>query len=74
MLLVLIFVFWYCHKRGKETRLDRERLSAEDAADSDFDDKSSIELDDSVVLKDESDQLQKILNQPPTASASSETK
>lgn len=21
---VLLFVFWYCHKRGKETRLSRE--------------------------------------------------
>lgn len=24
-LLVLLFVFWYCHKRGKETRLIREK-------------------------------------------------
>lgn len=23
--IVLLFVFWYCHKRGKETRLERER-------------------------------------------------
>lgn len=23
--LVLLFVFWYCHKRGKEVRLERER-------------------------------------------------
>jgi hypothetical protein len=24
-------VFWYCHKRGKETRLEKERLAASDA-------------------------------------------
>ncbi|KAF2473104.1 uncharacterized protein BDR25DRAFT_257264 [Lindgomyces ingoldianus] len=26
---LLLFVFWYCHKRGRETRLERERLTAE---------------------------------------------
>ncbi|KAI9790499.1 MAG: hypothetical protein M1835_000934 [Candelina submexicana] len=25
-LFILLFVFWYCHKRGKETRLEKERL------------------------------------------------
>ncbi|KAK6357404.1 hypothetical protein TWF718_001716 [Orbilia javanica] len=32
-LFVLLFVFWYCWKRGKETRLEKERLEreAEDA-------------------------------------------
>jgi hypothetical protein len=24
-LSVLLFVFWYCHKRGKEVRLEKER-------------------------------------------------
>ncbi|KAF2865876.1 hypothetical protein BDV95DRAFT_585256 [Massariosphaeria phaeospora] len=24
---LLLFVFWYCHKRGRETRLDKERLA-----------------------------------------------
>ena len=28
---MLLFVFWYCHKRGRETRLEKERLAAEDA-------------------------------------------
>ncbi|KAL5115741.1 hypothetical protein ACEQ8H_006349 [Pleosporales sp. CAS-2024a] len=28
--LVLLFVFWYCHKRGRETRLEKERLAAEE--------------------------------------------
>ncbi|KAF1947961.1 hypothetical protein EJ02DRAFT_429708 [Clathrospora elynae] len=27
---VLLFVFWYCHKRGRETRLEGERLAAEE--------------------------------------------
>ncbi|EMD89116.1 hypothetical protein COCC4DRAFT_138578 [Bipolaris maydis ATCC 48331] len=27
---VLLFVFWYCHKRGRETRLEKERLAAEE--------------------------------------------
>ncbi|KAF2661236.1 hypothetical protein K491DRAFT_701219 [Lophiostoma macrostomum CBS 122681] len=29
---LLLFVFWYCHKRGRETRLDKERLAAEGEA------------------------------------------
>ncbi|KAJ4305518.1 hypothetical protein N0V90_001049 [Kalmusia sp. IMI 367209] len=28
---LLLFVFWYCHKRGRETRLEKERLAAGDA-------------------------------------------
>ncbi|USP73749.1 hypothetical protein yc1106_01023 [Curvularia clavata] len=28
---VLLFVFWYCHKRGRETRLEKERLAAEES-------------------------------------------
>ena len=27
--LVLLFVFWYCHKRGREVRLEKERLLTE---------------------------------------------
>ncbi|KAF2735070.1 hypothetical protein EJ04DRAFT_492377 [Polyplosphaeria fusca] len=26
---ILLFVFWYCHKRGREVRLEGERLAAE---------------------------------------------
>lgn len=25
----MLFVFWYCHKRGKEVRLEKERLLTE---------------------------------------------
>ncbi|MCJ1304438.1 hypothetical protein MMC08_007250 [Hypocenomyce scalaris] len=28
-LFVLLFVFWYCHKRGRESRLEKERLLTE---------------------------------------------
>ncbi|KAH0542673.1 hypothetical protein FGG08_002906 [Glutinoglossum americanum] len=31
-LFVLLFVFWYCHKRGKEVRLEREKSEAGDDA------------------------------------------
>jgi len=27
--LVLLFVFWYCHKRGREVRLEKDRLLTE---------------------------------------------
>jgi hypothetical protein len=27
--VVLLFVFWYCHKRGKEVRLEKERQLSE---------------------------------------------
>ena len=29
MLSVLLFIFWYCHKRGREVRLEKERLLTE---------------------------------------------
>ena len=29
MIAVLLFVFWYCHKRGRETRLEKERAATE---------------------------------------------
>jgi len=27
---LLLFVFWYCHKRGRETRLEKDRLATEE--------------------------------------------
>lgn len=48
---VLLFVFWYCHKRGKETRLAKEKLSAE--ATSDGESNYASELDESAVLEKE---------------------
>jgi predicted outer membrane protein len=29
-LTVLLFVFWYCHKRGREVRLEKERQLTEE--------------------------------------------
>lgn len=29
LISVLLFVFWYCHKRGRETRLEKERILTE---------------------------------------------
>jgi hypothetical protein len=40
--LVLLFVFWYCHKRGKETRLLREKTVDSDGR--------IIELEDDPML------------------------
>jgi hypothetical protein len=45
---VLLFVFWYCHKRGKETRLDKERLAAEGPSDID---NSASDLEESEVFE-----------------------
>jgi hypothetical protein len=40
---VLLFVFWYCHKRGRETRLEREsKVDSEGRI---------IELDDDPMLE-----------------------
>jgi hypothetical protein len=46
---ILLFVFWYCHKRGRETRLEKEGLAAKEGEaavveeiSSDTDDNDSI--------------------------------
>ncbi|PGG96013.1 hypothetical protein GX51_08024 [Blastomyces parvus] len=31
-LFLLLFVLWYCHKRGREVRLEKEKLKAEEAS------------------------------------------
>jgi hypothetical protein len=68
--VVLLFVFWYCHKRGKETRLEKDRLAAEGQSDLE----SSSELEDSV-FEDTPNQstadarkLEGALHHPPPAS------
>ncbi|KAI9821402.1 MAG: hypothetical protein M1832_003409 [Thelocarpon impressellum] len=38
-LFVLLFVFWYCHKRGREVRLAQEKLDAEGVSGLDDDDR-----------------------------------
>jgi len=44
---LLLFVFWYCHKRGRETRLEGERLAAEEADSAMASSASSF--DDSII-------------------------
>jgi len=45
---LLLFVFWYCHKRGRETRLEKERLAAEEGESARVSSASSINEDDSI--------------------------
>ncbi|KAI4241135.1 MAG: hypothetical protein L6R42_011363 [Xanthoria sp. 1 TBL-2021] len=42
-LFVLLFVFWYCHKRGKEVRLEKERALTE---------KEMADLDEKLAADD----------------------
>ncbi|KAL8926281.1 MAG: hypothetical protein Q9208_003003 [Pyrenodesmia sp. 3 TL-2023] len=42
-LFVLLFTFWYCHKRGKEVRLEKERALTE---------KEMAELDERLAAED----------------------
>lgn len=54
---LLLFVFWYCHKRGRETRLARDKLSAEDAG-SDGESNYASEIDESAVLEKEAGEVE----------------
>jgi hypothetical protein len=68
---LLLFVFWYCHKRGRETRLEKERLAAEN---NDSDESvSASDLDDSM-LEEKPDpdvaKAEEILNRPYPPAAS----
>ncbi|KAL9631387.1 MAG: hypothetical protein Q9164_005925 [Protoblastenia rupestris] len=44
-LFVLLFVFWYCHKRGREVRLEKERLLTESEI---------AKLDDGILIASQS--------------------
>jgi len=46
---LLLFVFWYCYKRGKDVRLEKERLASEGKSDA----SSVSEFDDSDASEDE---------------------
>jgi hypothetical protein len=43
---VLLFVFWYCHKRGRETRLEKEGLTAQEGDSALASSASSVNGDD----------------------------
>jgi hypothetical protein len=45
-----MFVFWYCHKRGKETRLARSSADGKDDAEDGEDDEVDAESTDDEEL------------------------
>jgi hypothetical protein len=45
-------VFWYCHKRGRETRLEKERLAAEEGESSRVGGGSSADDDSDSIFGD----------------------
>jgi len=67
---LLLFVFWYCHKRGRETRLEKERVVGDNDSDASV---SASDLEDSIVLDDKPDpdveRAEAILNQPSTSAS-----
>lgn len=77
-----MFVFWYCHKRGKQVRLDRETKASKaseagekeefDGSDFDASDSEEGEVDDAAAkiaaaVKNDSSEKNDILNQPEPA-------
>ena len=65
-----MFVFWYCHKRGKEVRLAREAAEAEgeesDVMEVEVSDEEEAEelQEDLDTLEKEVDEKADVLNQP----------
>jgi hypothetical protein len=55
MLPVLLFVFWYCHKRGRETRIDKERLAAQEGESTRASSASSFTDDNDSIFGDRKD-------------------
>ena len=80
---VLMFVFWYSHKRGKEVRLERESAASRsnegeskeeyDGSDYDATDSEEGEVDDAAekiaeaVKADSTESKEDVLNQPEPA-------
>jgi hypothetical protein len=64
---VLLFVFWYCHKRGRETRLEKEASMATTSGITAVE--SDAEVSDSALSEDESDRamLEAALRRPEPA-------
>ena len=58
-----MFVFWYCHKRGKETRLEKEAEESEKAAREEENDSMDAEAS-SEEEEDEPNDKADVLNQP----------
>ncbi|EME88584.1 uncharacterized protein MYCFIDRAFT_85031 [Pseudocercospora fijiensis CIRAD86] len=61
---VLMFVFWYCHKRGRETRLAKEREADIASMDGQADDDDENDVSDSDQSDPDTMKMDDILNQP----------
>jgi hypothetical protein len=48
----LLFVFWYCHKRGRETRLEKERLATVEGESARVSGASSADEDNDSIFGD----------------------
>jgi len=48
---LLLFVFWYCHKRGRETRLEKEAKRAEGEQETAFDSSASFTDDSDSIFE-----------------------
>ncbi|KAF1921071.1 hypothetical protein BDU57DRAFT_509656 [Ampelomyces quisqualis] len=68
---LLLFVFWYCHKRGRETRLEKERLAAEDGGSARASSASSINEDADSIFG-EKPKRKPVGSGAPVAAASTE--
>ncbi|KZM27177.1 uncharacterized protein EKO05_0004659 [Ascochyta rabiei] len=62
--MILLFVFWYCHKRGRETRLEKERLAADTASAEASGTSSAVASDDDSVFGDKKRQKTKATSEP----------
>ncbi|KAJ4993046.1 hypothetical protein SVAN01_01398 [Stagonosporopsis vannaccii] len=62
--MILLFVFWYCHKRGREVRLEKERLAAETASAEASGTSSVVASDDDSVFGDKKRQKTKAMSEP----------
>lgn len=49
---ILLFVFWYCHKRGREVRLEKEGLAAKQAEEANASSTSSLAEDADSIFGD----------------------
>ncbi|KAH6616772.1 hypothetical protein C7974DRAFT_465894 [Boeremia exigua] len=62
--MILLFVFWYCHKRGREVRLEKERLAAEAGSAEASGTTSAVASDDDSVFGDKKARKSKATSEP----------
>ena len=56
----MLFVFWYCHKRGRETRLEKEKLATEETGSAPASSASSFDDGDSIFTPKSKGQSSKV--------------